>query len=107
MAARRSIVKADVVTFSAVSMWEVGILVRRGRIDLHLDTDEWLREVIEVHSLAAMPVTLDVAGRATELHEMLRDPIDCLIAATALVHDAPLVTKDVRIRRSGVVETIW
>jgi len=62
---------------------------------------------MEVHSLAAVPVTLDVAIRASELHDILRDPIDCLIAATALTHDAPLVTKDDRIRRSGVVATIW
>jgi predicted nucleic acid-binding protein len=34
-------------------------------------------------------------------------PVDCLIAATALTHNAPLVTKDDRIRNSGVVETIW
>jgi predicted nucleic acid-binding protein len=45
--------------------------------------------------------------RAAELHDALRDPIDCLIAATALANDAPLVTKDDRIRKSGVVETIW
>ncbi|MGH7490574.1 MAG: PIN domain-containing protein [bacterium] len=38
---------------------------------------------------------------------MLRDPIDCLIAATALAHHVPLITKDDRIRQSGVVPTIW
>ncbi|MDP9361771.1 MAG: PIN domain-containing protein [Acidobacteriota bacterium] len=37
----------------------------------------------------------------------LRDPIDCIIAATALTHGVPLVTKDDRIRQTGVVETIW
>jgi predicted nucleic acid-binding protein len=54
-----------------------------------------------------LPVTLDIAVRAAEFQETLRDPIDCLIAATALINDAPLVTKDDRIRRSGVVATIW
>jgi PIN domain nuclease of toxin-antitoxin system len=54
-----------------------------------------------------LPITIETAVRAAELHDMLRDPIDCLIAVTALAHNAPLVTKDDRIRQSGVVETIW
>lgn len=107
MAARRSIVDSDAVAFSAVSVWEIGILARRGRIDLHLDIDDWLREVTEVHSLEVLPVTLDIAVRASELHEILRDPIDSIITATALINNVPLVTKDDRIRKSGVVETIW
>jgi PIN domain nuclease of toxin-antitoxin system len=52
-------------------------------------------------------VTLEVATLAAKLHEPLRDPIDCLIAATALTHGVPLVTKDERIQRSGVVATVW
>ena len=103
----RSIVDADVVGFSVVSLWEVGVLSRRGRIDLHRDVYDWLEEVTELHSLEALAVTPDIAFRAAELHELLRDPIDCLIAATALIHNAPLVTRDDRIRKSGVVETIW
>jgi PIN domain nuclease of toxin-antitoxin system len=104
-AARRSLINADVVAFSAVSLWEVGVLARRGRIDLKVH--DWLPKVTGVYSLVVLPVTLDVAVRAAEFHEVLRDPIDCLIAATALAHNAPLITKDDRIRTSGVVETIW
>ena len=48
-----------------------------------------------------------LAVRAAELRDSLRDPADCMIAATAIVHRAPLVTKDDRIRASGLVETIW
>ncbi len=105
IAARRSLIDADVVAFSAVSLWEIGVLARRGRIDLK--AHDWLQKVTEVDSFVVLPVTLDVAVRAAELHETLRDPIDCLIAATALAHNAALITKDDRIRTSGVVETIW
>ena len=37
----------------------------------------------------------------------LRDPSDQQIVATAIEHGMPLVTKDDRIRRANVVETIW
>ena len=68
---------------------------------------EWLRIVTETYSLAPLAVTIEISLLAAELHDVLRDPIDCLIAATALTHGVPLVTKDERIQRSGVVATIW
>jgi PIN domain nuclease of toxin-antitoxin system len=35
------------------------------------------------------------------------DPADRLIVATALIEGATLVTRDGRIRRSALVETVW
>ena len=105
--ARRAIVDADSVAFSAITAWEVGTLSARGRINVAPGPSEWLRVVTETHSLTPLPVTLEISFLAAELQNMLRDPIDCLIAATALTHGVPLVTKDERIQRSGVVATIW
>jgi len=45
------------------------------------------------------PITLDIAVASTRL-DFTGDPADELIAATALVHHAPLVTRDRQIRRS-------
>ena len=36
-----------------------------------------------------------------------RDPADRLIGATARAFGMPLITKDERIRPSGIVKTIW
>ena len=105
--ARRAIVDADSVAISVITAWEIGILSLRGRIDVGPRPNDWLREVTEANGLTVLPVTIQIAARAAELHETLRDPMDCLIAATALVHGVPLVTKDERIQRSGVVATIW
>jgi PIN domain nuclease of toxin-antitoxin system len=105
--ARRAIVDADSVAISVITAWEVGILSVRRRIDIGPQPNDWLREVTEANSLTVLPVTIPIAARAAELHEILRDPMDCLIAATALIHGVPLVTKDERIQRSGVVATIW
>jgi PIN domain nuclease of toxin-antitoxin system len=100
-ASREAIVRADVVAFSSVSAWEIGTLARRGRIDIDFGTADWLREVKDSFSLEVLPVTLEIAIRAAELQETLRDPIDCLIAASALANNAALITKDDRIRTSG------
>ena len=53
-----------------------------------------------------LPLTPQIAVAATAFPEF-RDPADRLIAATALTHGVPLVTKDERIQRSGVVATVW
>ena len=105
--ARRAIVDADSVAISVITAWEVGILSVRRRIDIGPRPNNWLREVTEANSLTVLPVTIQIATRAAELHEILRDPMDCLIAATALTHGVSLVTRDERIQRSGVVATIW
>lgn len=107
LAARRAIVDADSIAISAITAWEIGILSARGRIDIGPRPNDWLHEIIDANSLIVLPVTIPIAALAAELHEILRDPIDCLIAATALTHGVPLVTKDERIQRSGVVATIW
>jgi len=105
--ARRALVDADSVAFSVISAWEVRTLSARSRINVAPGPSEWLRVVTETYSLTPLPVTLEISLLAAELQNVLRDPIDCLIAATALTHGVPLVTKDERIQRSGVVATIW
>jgi PIN domain nuclease of toxin-antitoxin system len=105
--AREALEKNEVIAVSAITGWEVGILARRRRIEIEGDALSWMRDLAAAQNLRLLPVTLEISAQAAELHELLRDPIDCLIAATALAHNAPLTTKDDRIRTSGVVETIW
>jgi PIN domain nuclease of toxin-antitoxin system len=54
-ASREAIVRADVLAFSSVSAWEIGTLARRGRIDIHFGTGDWLHEVKDTFSLEVLP----------------------------------------------------
>lgn len=105
--AREALEKTEVVAVSVITGWEIGVLARRKRIEIEGDALSWMRNLEAGRNLLILPVTLEISAQAAEWHEVLRDPIDCLIAATALAHNAPLITKDDRIRTSGVVETIW
>jgi PIN domain nuclease of toxin-antitoxin system len=107
VSAASAIDSTDVIGFAAISCWEVGMLSRRNRISLGREPRAWLHRIVDARNVSILPITIEIGVRAAELHETLRDPIDCLIAATALAHNAPLITKDDRIRTSGVVETIW
>lgn len=107
MEAEKAFDTAGLVAVSAISVREIAILHGRKRITIATDPIEWLRDLEETRGLRVLPIPTAVSLRAAELHEILRDPMDCLIAATALTHGVPLVTKDERIQRSGVVATIW
>ncbi len=93
---------------STISLFELATLVRRGRIQLHSSLENWLGNLNLLTELNLLPVTADIAQRAGTLAETLPgDPVDRIIIATALDAQVRLVTGDDRIRKSGLVETIW
>lgn len=101
-----AISRSSATAVAAISIWEVAFLARRRRIDLHLPSAEWFDVAFSGGEFEALPITPAIAIRAASL-EVLRDPADRLIVATALEHHAPLVTKDDRIRNANVIDTIW
>ena len=80
------------VAVSAISFWEVGMQVQRGRLDLRLDLDAWRHDILD-RGLAEIPVDGRIAARAGLLREMHGDPADRIIVATALAGHT-LVTAD-------------
>lgn len=101
-----ALASADRVAISSVTGWEIGMLVAKGRLDLAQDPLIWIFETLRRTGVEVVPLPLETAVRAAEFQQ-LRDPADQIIVATALHLDVPLVTKDHRIRDSGLVSTIW
>lgn len=96
------------VAVSSISMWELAMLVQRGRLELTMTPSRWLEECERLPFLAFLPVDGRVALRSVSLGSAFHpDPADRMIVATALLHDLTLVTKDERIRQAGLVPTIW
>ena len=93
---------------AAISSWEVAMLAEKRRISLDAETLHWLREATVAAGVAIFDLTVDIAARSAALpRDVGRDPADRMIVATAIEYGLPLVTKDDRIRRANVVETIW
>ena len=88
--------RAADVAVSAISFWELAMLVDRERIDLAFDVDVWRRDLLE-NGLAEIPVDGGIGIRAATLNGLLRDPADRIIVATALGGGHRLVTADERI----------
>lgn len=82
--------------FSAISVWEVAMLVRKGRYTLGLPVDVWRCDLLAA-GLAEAPLDGLAAGLASGLVALHEDPADRFIAATTLRLGAGLVTSDQRL----------
>ena len=81
---------------SAITFWEVGLLEARGRLSLSAPVREWRNAVLAAGAVE-LPLDGNVALRALDLAGLHDDPADRFIVATALGHEATLVTADERL----------
>ena len=86
---------APSLAVSAMTCWEMAWLVSHGRIALQLPVADWL-DRIEAYGVAIIPVSRAIAERAVSLPEHHKDPVDRIIIATAVEHQAQLVSVDGR-----------
>lgn len=84
----------DSLTVSAVSVYELSVLVQRSRVVLTLSLDQWLVLATKKTDISVLPVTDSIAYRAGNLEAIHGDPIDRMIIATSLVHDIKLMSLD-------------
>ncbi len=93
---------------SAISAWEIAILVDKGRLTLAMDVEEWLNNVASLPGLQFLAVDRYTAAQSVRLPEPFhRNPADRIIVSTAQVTGFPLVTGDQNIRDYVHVKTIW
>jgi PIN domain nuclease of toxin-antitoxin system len=92
---------------SAISIWELGIKIQRGKLDLGIPIEEFARRIDTRTKVELLPVTTATWLRSLELAWDHRDPADRVIVATAIGQGVPLVTADTEIRRFQGVTCIW
>ena len=106
--ARRLLDGAKRVGVPAICCLEIATLAARGRITLDRPPLEWMHEALALPRVELLALTPAAALKAAALPSTFPgDPADRLVVATALLEAAILVTRDHRIRRSGLVETVW
>jgi PIN domain nuclease of toxin-antitoxin system len=110
VAQRRELEKAGdarAVGVSDVTLWEIALLLERGRIRLALPLDEWLARATAAPLVERCGMTPAVARELVDLAATRDwDPADRIIVATARVAGVPVVTADTRIVESGLVRTV-
>ena len=90
------------ILLSAITVWEIALLVDTGRIDLDVPDAAWIERFLDRPGIEAVPLGHQAASRSYQLHHLEhRDPADRLLIATAIELACPLVTYDERIVRFG------
>jgi PIN domain nuclease of toxin-antitoxin system len=92
---------------SAISIWELGIKVKRGKLDLPLSIEELTRRIERGKVIELVPVDTNIWLRSLALDWGHSDPADRVIVATALALGVPLLTKDRAIHAFVGVASIW
>ncbi len=93
---------------SAISCWEVAMLVNRGRLALSLDVERWLALLASYPAVRLLALEPAVAVAATRLPEPFHaDPADRFLVAQARALAIPLLSADSKIRSYAHVRSVW
>lgn len=80
---------------SAITPWEIAMLVRKGRLALDRDVGEWVEAALALPGIRLEPLSPAVAVASTRLPGAIHaDPADRILVATARHANAVLVTED-------------
>ena len=98
--ARALLTRPDItpLALSAISVFELTLKVRKGKIDLRLPSDQWLDLALNPNLITVIPIDAEIARAANSLPEPFhQDPADRLIVATARLRNLTLITGDEKI----------
>ena len=86
------------VVVSAITPWEISLLVTKGRLSLPRPIYIWLTDYLSHPGVFLHPLTVSIAVDCNDLPaEIHSDPADRILIATARELQAPLVTADRKI----------
>jgi PIN domain nuclease of toxin-antitoxin system len=92
---------------SSISIWELGVKVQRGKLEIGMGIEEFVRRLEQSRAVELVPVDTTVWLKSLALSWDHRDPADRVIVATALLKGVPVLTKDEGMQAFGGIETVW
>ncbi|WP_426437978.1 type II toxin-antitoxin system VapC family toxin [Bradyrhizobium genosp. P] len=98
------------ILVSAITAWEIGMLVARNRVGLSTRPERWFQRLLTVEGVQLADLSPDILIASSFLPgEPPRDPADRIILATAREFGATLITRDrlmLKYGEDGQVSTI-
>ena len=88
----REAISDGAIAFSAISIWEIAMLLQKNRLISDMTADQWRQELLD-SGFREIPVDGVIAARAGALDDIHGDPADRIIIATALAGHQ-LITDD-------------
>lgn len=92
----------DAARIAAITPWEIGMLVAKGRVALGKPAGDWVRAFLAQPGVEMVPLTPAIAVDAGLLPDTIHgDPADRIIIATARAMNCPVLTADGKMLRYG------
>lgn len=96
------------VCVSAISIWEVALLVKKETLLLKMPFQAWYNIFNQLTKLKSVPIDNKIALLSINLPGSFhKDPADRFIVATALSLGCPIATKDQKILSYKKVKSVW
>ena len=92
---------------SDITLWEVAMLVAKGRLQIPEDVSAFLSNAIHARAIQVLPISPEVAALAASSRFAQGDPADRIIGSTALVHRAVLVSADEQMKGVTGLSVVW
>ncbi len=93
---------------SDISLWEIGMLIQKKRLDPGTDTENFLLLLLQARKINVLEINIHIASIATTKERFRHfDPADRLIAATAIHYDATLITPDQYLKEISELSIVW
>lgn len=109
--AKAAIAKADehnALIISDISIWEISMLIKRSRIEVAATAANFINLFLESRNISVVSISPEIAELSTNFgSEINNDPADRIIAATSIIQNAQLITADLNLIQSSLIDTIW
>jgi PIN domain nuclease of toxin-antitoxin system len=100
--------KEDGIIFCEISLWEIAMLLKKGRVRVEIGFLQFINLVKTSNRYVFRGITPEIAELSSRISlGQNNDPADRIIAATSIIENTPLVTADKSLRRSKEVKTLW
>ncbi|MDS3861319.1 PIN domain-containing protein [Thermosynechococcaceae cyanobacterium BACA0444] len=86
--------KTTELWLSPISIWEVLLLVEKGRISLQVKTTDWIGQSLEALEICEATLNHQIAILSRQIGLPHQDPADRFIVASALYYGLQLATVD-------------
>jgi len=96
----------DDLVFSLVSLWEIAIKIKTGKLNTIGSSVAYIRDEMNAYSMELLPIRYEHMLNVEVLPHHHSDPFDRLLIVQALSEGLPILTADRAFRQYGV-KTIW
>lgn len=101
-------ISANPLGISPITYLEIGSLAAKKRLEIPCSLSEYLHQITRFFAITVLPIRPEIVEVAFSLPSHISsDPADRIIAATAILNDSSLITKDKNLRMAKEIPTIW